>query len=136
MKTQSGPTSKRKPSNQEGLIAFFVNTFILGIVFIFSLWWQDAYTLKAMADGIWLVVAIQLTLSWSLFVYNKNIFTPLVHGLKTFFLIFIGKKPKEDYYTAYTKVIDNQVPSKFIWVSFSLTVMVIMLGIVLVLLAY
>jgi hypothetical protein len=105
-------------------------------VFIFSLWWQDAYTLKAMADGIWLVVAIQLTLSWSLFVYNKNIFTPLVHGLKTFFLIFIGKKPKEDYYTAYTKVIDNQVPSKFIWVSFSLTVMVIMIGIVLVLLAY
>lgn len=136
MKTQSESPPKRKPSNQQGWIAFFVNALILGIMFVFSLWWQDAYTLKAMADGIWLVVAIQLTLSWSLFVYNKNIFTPLVHGIKTFFLIFIGKKPKEDYYTAYTKVIDNQIPSKFIWVSFFLTLLVILVGIVLVLLAY
>lgn len=136
MNSQPKSSSKRKPSNQATWIAFFVNGFILGIMFVFSLWWQDAYTLKAMADGIWLVVALQLTLSWSLFVYNKNIFTPLVHGLKTFFLIFIGKKPKEDYYTAYTKVIDNQIPSKFIWVSFTLTLIVVIVGVVLVLLAY
>jgi hypothetical protein len=124
-----------KPNNRWWIIPL-VNLFFLVILFLFSLWWQDAYDLRAMADGIWLVFALQLTLSWSMFVYNKNIFTPLLHGLKTFFLIFIGKKPKEDYFTAYTKVLDHQIPKTIIAIVFFMTLFVFVFGIVLVLLAY
>ncbi len=113
-----------------------INGLVLVLMFLFSLWWQDDYSLKAMADGIWLVFALQLTLSWSMFVYNKNIFTPLLHGLKTFFLIFVGKKPKEDYYTAYTKVLDHQIPKRVILILFFMTALVLGLGITLVLYAY
>lgn len=124
-----------KPSNRWWIIPL-VNLFFLVILFLFSLWWQDAYDLRAMADGIWLVFALQLTLSWSMFVYNKNIFTPLLHGLKTFFLIFIGKKPKEDYFTAYTKVLDHQIPKTIIVMVFFMTLFVFIFGVVLVVLAY
>jgi hypothetical protein len=124
-----------KPSNRWWTIPL-VNSFFLVILFLFSLWWQDAYDLRAMADGIWLVFALQLTLSWSMFVYNKNIFTPLLHGLKTFFLIFIGKKPKEDYFTAYTKVLDHQIPKTIIVMVFFMTLFVFVFGVVLVVLAY
>ncbi len=136
MKKQTAQQPKGSDIKQWWWIIPLINGFVLALMFLFSLWWQDDYSLKAMADGIWLVFALQLTLSWSMFVYNKNIFTPLLHGLKTFFLIFVGKKPKEDYYTAYTKVLDHQIPKQVILILFLMTVLVLGIGITLVLYAY
>jgi hypothetical protein len=136
MKKQTPQTAKRSEIKPSWWIIPLINFFVLALMFLFSLWWQDDYSLVAMADGIWLVFALQLTLSWSMFVYNKNIFTPLLHGLKTFFLIFVGKKPKEDYYTAYTKVLDHQIPKSIIVIVFLITFLVLILGTLLVLIAY
>lgn len=128
---------KQKRELQKQKLTFFIfNGVLLMVIMIFSLWWQDKYDLKAFADGIWLVFAVQLTMTWGFFVYNRNIFTPLLHGGKTFLLLFVGRKPKDDYYTAYSKVQDNQVPSYVIWISSFFTLLVIIAGIVLTIEAY
>jgi len=128
---------KHKRELQKQMLTFFIfNIILLLVVMVFSLWWQNKYDLKGFADGIWLVFAVQLTMTWGFFVYNRNIFTPLLHGGKTFLLLFVGKKPKDDYYTAYTKVQENQVPNYVIWISFSLTILVIISGVLLTLEAY
>jgi hypothetical protein len=60
----------------------------------------------------------------------------LLHGGKTFLMLFVGRKPKDDYYTAYTKVQENQVPNYVIWISSIYTLIIIILGVVLTLEAY
>lgn len=128
---------KQKKERQKQSITFLIfNCFLLLVTMIFALWWQNRYDLKAFADGIWLVFAVQLTMTWGFFVYNRNIFTPLIHGGKTFLLLFVGKKPKDDFYTAYTKVQENQVPNYIIMISFGLTLIVITAGVMLTLAAY
>ncbi|MBM3909278.1 MAG: hypothetical protein FJ352_00705 [Firmicutes bacterium] len=128
---------RQKQELQKQRLTFFLfNGILLLLVMAFSLWWQNQYDLKAFADGIWLVFAVQLTMTWGFFVYNRNIFTPLLHGGKTFLLLFVGKKPKDDYYTAYTKVQENQVPNYVIWISFLFTIFVIVAGVILTLEAY
>lgn len=128
---------KQKLETRKQAITFLVfNGVLLLLVMAFSLWWQGKFNLKAFADGIWLVFAIQLTMTWGFFVYNRNIFTPLLHGGKTFLMLFVGKKPKDDYYTAYTKVQENQVPNYVIWISSIYTLIIIILGVVLTLEAY
>lgn len=133
--TQEQKRQKRETRKQ--MFTFFVfNGILLILVLAFSLWWQNQFDLKAFADGIWLVFAIQLTMTWGFFVYNRNIFTPLLHGGKTFLLLFVGKKPKDDYYTAYTKVQENQVPSYVLWISFFYTILVTVSGFLLTITAY
>ena len=128
---------KHKKETQKQLLVFILfNLLILTIAMAFSLWWQNQLTLKAFADGIWLVFSIQLTMSWAFFVYNRNIFTPLLHGGKTFFLLFVGRKPKEDYYTAYSKVIENPVPNYVIFVSSMLTILVLLISVLINVVAY
>jgi hypothetical protein len=126
----------RKRTRKEIIIFFFANLFFLVLLMIFALWWQGKVDLFSFADGIWLVFSFQLTLSWSLFVYNENIFTPLVHGVKTFFLIFVGRKPNEDYFTYYTKIRDNPIPTAYVMIGFIFTLMVLIVGVVLNLLVY
>ena len=67
------------------------------VLFVFVMLWQDDWSLMAIGDGLWLVVVLEFFLGWVLFVYNKNIFSPLIFGFKTFGLMFIGKRTKTDY---------------------------------------
>lgn len=122
--------------NKQKLIYTFFNLFLIFASMVFALWWQDAYTIKAVADGIWLVFALQLTIAWSFFVYNRNIFTPLLHGAKTFVLLFIGRKPKEDYFTAYTKITENPLPKYLIRISFAFLILIGIIGYVATAIAY
>jgi hypothetical protein len=132
-KTQS---SKHYRSTKQ-LVGFSIaNFFFLLLSMGFILWWQNDISLIAFADGIWFVFALQLTLSWSIFVYNMNIFTPLVHGVKTFFLIFVGRKPKEDYFTYYSKIKDNPIAYGYIWIAFMMTALTLVVAISLTLSAY
>jgi hypothetical protein len=129
--------NKHQKETQKQMVVFIVfNLVVIVIAMGFSLWWQNAFNTKAFADGIWLVFSIQLTMSWSFFVYNRNIFTPLLHGGKTFFLLFVGRKPKDDYYTAYTKVQENPVPNYVIITSTILTILVLLISIIINVVAY
>ena len=133
--TQHQASKHYRITKQLVLFSFF-NIIFLGLTMVFILWWQNDVSLIAFADGIWFVFALQLTLSWSIFVYNMNIFTPLVHGVKTFFLIFVGRKPKEDFYTYYSKIKDNPIAYGYIWIAFMFTALALVVAILLTLWAY
>jgi hypothetical protein len=129
--------NKHKKETQKQIVVFVLfNLLILIFAMAFSLWWQNQFTINSIADGIWLVFSIQLTMSWSFFVYNRNIFTPLLHGGKTFFLLFVGRKPKEDFYTAYTRVQENPVPNYVILISTLFTIVVFLISILLNVVVY
>jgi hypothetical protein len=129
-------SSKHYRTSKQLLMFSLFNVVFLLLTMWFILWWQDDTSLLAFADGIWFVFAVQLTLSWSIFVYNMNIFTPLVHGVKTFFLIFLGRKPKEDYFTYYSKIKDNPIAYGYIWIAFIFAALSLIIAILLTLWAY
>lgn len=132
MKEEVKKVNKRRRTIKE--VALFSSLNLLVVVFltVFSIWWQGRIDEKAFADGIWLVFAFQLTFSWSLFVYNQNIFTPLFHGFKTFLLLFAGRKPKDDYFTVYMKVKENPIPNIYIYISLFITILILFIGIFLI----
>lgn len=88
-------------------------TALTGILFIFAMIWQADWSLMAIGDGLWLVFAIEFAFGWVLFVYNHNIFSPLIYGFKSFGLMFVGKRPKTDYYSYMKNIQDNQIEAYF-----------------------
>lgn len=93
-------------------------TVLTAVLFLFAMLWQDEWTLLAIGDGLWLVFALEFAFGWVLFVYNHNIFSPVLYGVKSFGLMFVGKRPKTDYYTYMKNVQDNQIESYFYWMFF------------------
>jgi hypothetical protein len=88
------------------------------ILFILSMLWQGSWTLMTVSDGLWLVFALEFFMGWVLFVYNHNIFSPVIYGLKSFALMFVGKRPKTDYYSYMKNIQDNQIPGYFYYMFF------------------
>lgn len=85
---------------------------VVSIVLVFlGLFWQDDYSLMAIGDALWLAFALEFFAGWVLFVYNHNIFSPLLYGSKSFVLMFLGKRPKTDYYTYMKRIQDEPVPT-------------------------
>ena len=83
---------------------------ILTIVLLFlSMLWQGAWSLMAVNNGLWLVFVLEFFGGWTLFIYNLNIWSPLTYGTKSFILMFMGKRPKTDYYTFMKNVQDNSI---------------------------
>jgi len=93
------------------LIGFSIMFVISAILFILALIWQDDTSLLAIGDALWLVLILEFFVGWVMFVYNKNIFSPLVHSTKSLFLMFAGKKPKFDYYNYMKNIEENPIPS-------------------------
>lgn len=92
-------------------IGFLVMFVITVLLFILAIIWQDNISLLAIGDALWLVLILEFFFAWVMFTYNKNIFSPLVHSTKSFFLMFAGKKPRFDYYEYMKNIEDNPIPS-------------------------
>lgn len=105
---------KRKKYLLAALIMFIISLLLFG----FGLLWQWEISLMAIGDALWLAFAIELTVAWILFVYNHNILSPMIHGLKSFSLMIIGKRPKMDYYSYMKKIQDDPIPSFYFIVVF------------------
>lgn len=119
---------KRKKTIKRYTISFTISFAITILVFIFGLFWQDDFTsLMAIGDSLWLVFALWLTVSWVILMHNYNLFSPLIHGTKTFLLMFAGKRPKEDYYTFMQKIKENPTP-KFIIIVCWVTTLVVLVA--------
>lgn len=88
------------------------------LLFAFGIFWQDDYSLMAIGDALWLVFVIELFAGWILLVYNQNIFSPLLYGAKTFIFMFLGKRPKVDYYTYMRNVQQNYIEPYYYIVAF------------------
>lgn len=122
---------KRKRFIKKVLISVLVCTSISLMLFFFALAWQDDFTsLMAIGDALWLVFALWLTLAWMLSVYNLNILSPLIHGTKTFVLMIVGKRPKEDYYTYTQKVKQNQIPKYYLIVCWITTLIIFIVALI------
>jgi hypothetical protein len=108
----------RKKAIIRNLKSALVMTVVSGLIFGFGLIWQNDTSLIAITDALWLVVILEFFIGWTLFVYNLNIFSSLIYSTKSFFLIFVGKKPKQDYYTYMKKIEDDPIPSYYYKVIF------------------
>jgi len=97
------------------ILMFLISTLLVG----FGLLWQNEVSLMAIGDALWLAFAIELGVGWIMFVYNHNIFSPLIHGVKTLGLMFVGKRTKDDYYTYYKNVEDEPIPNFYYIVVFT-----------------
>jgi len=118
VKTVEFEREKRKPyvrHIKSALIMLVVSVVLVG----FGLLWQDDYSLMAIGDALWLAFALEFFAGWVLFVYNHNIFSPLLYGTKSFVLMFLGKRPKTDYYTYMKSVQDEPIPAYLYIVLFS-----------------
>lgn len=84
----------------------------------FGLFWQAEFSLMAVGDALWLAFALEFFAGWVLFVYNHNILSPLLYGSKSFVLMFLGKRPKTDYYSYMKNIQDNTISSYYYIVIF------------------
>lgn len=108
----------KKQRRKKYLTTAFVMTIInIGLV-VFGLFWQWELSLMAIGDAFWLAFAIEFAAAWTMFVYNKNIFSPMIHGMKTFGLMIVGKRPKLDYYHYMKKIEDDPIPAYYYIVTF------------------
>lgn len=111
---------KRKKAFRKRVIKASILMFIISALLVgFGLFWQDDVSLMAIGDALWLAFALELGVGWIMFVYNHNIFSPLFHGVKTLGLMFVGKRPKEDYYTYMRNIEENPIPKFYYIVVFS-----------------
>lgn len=104
----------RKRNMIAGATMLFSSVFLVG----FGLFWQWDISIMAITDALWFAFAIEFAVAWSMFVYNHNIFSPIIHGAKTFGLMLVGKRPKEDYYHYMKNIQDNPVPAFYYIVVF------------------
>jgi hypothetical protein len=102
---------KKRIQLKRYLTGFSIMFVISAILFILALIWQDDTSLQAIGDALWLVLILEFFVGWVMFVYNKNIFSPLVHSTKSLFLMFAGKKPKFDYYNYMKNIEENPIPN-------------------------
>ncbi|MEF3693637.1 MAG: hypothetical protein V3569_05635 [Acholeplasmataceae bacterium] len=117
---------KRKLYLVTALVMMGINILLVG----FGLLWQWEISLMAFGDALWLAFAIELTVAWVMFVYNHNILSPFIHGVKTFGLMIVGKRPKLDYYHYMKKVEDDQIPKFYYIVVFLSTLFLLILALI------
>lgn len=103
---QQAKKAFRKRVIRAAIVMFFVS---LGLV-LFGLSWQQDTSLMAIGDALWLAFALEFGVAWMMFIYNRNILSPLIHGVKTLALMFIGKRPKQDYYEYYKSIEEHPIP--------------------------
>lgn len=100
------------------MVIIIVDILLTGLFFGIGLLWQKKVNFLSICNAFWVAFAIKLTYSWGMWVYNLNILSPLIHGTKTFFLMFVGKRPKEDYYTYTQKIKEHPIPKIYYILSF------------------
>ncbi|MCU0105469.1 hypothetical protein N7603_07340 [Acholeplasma vituli] len=108
----------KKQKQKRNLKAALVMTVISVVLVGFGLLWQWELSLRSIGDAFWLAFAIELTMAWTMFVYNENILSPLIHGTRTFLSMIVGKRPKESYFEYTMRINDNQIPKFYYIVGF------------------
>lgn len=103
-----------KKENRKRIIKFslivFIDLLTSGLLVGFGLLWQNKTNLLAICNAFWLAFAVKFTFAWVILMYNMTILSPIIHGTKTFFLLFVGKKPKKDYYSYIQDIKEKPIP--------------------------
>lgn len=103
---------EKRKKRRKFIITALIMSLISAVLFWFGILWQWRLDLMAVTDALTLTVILMFASGWAMLIWNLNILSPLIHGIKTFALMFVGKKPKLDYYS-YTKKIQDEPISKY-----------------------
>ena len=119
------------------VIAITAMLFGSALLVFFGLFWQDDYTsLMAIGDALWLAFGIEFAVGWFIFVYNMNIFSPIVYATKSLFRMVTGRKIEDNYYTYKKKIEDNQVPKFFIVLFFISSLILLIPAVIILMILY
>lgn len=97
------------------IITIITLTLFTGAVFSLSLLWHMRFDLMGFTNALWLTFALIFFVAWIMFVYNRNILSPFIHGMKVFGLMFVGKRTKESYYEYSQRIKENPIP-KYVYI--------------------
>lgn len=127
--------AERKKKLKTILITILINVIISIVFLVIGLHWQNAYTIEAWANASLLSFIFILFIGWIMFIYNKNIISIFTHGFKVFGLMIVGKRPKKSYYEVKVQVEENQIPKRYMVVSFIYSAILLVITIILTILA-
>ncbi len=113
------------------LITALIMTVISGIIFVLLMLYQRDWTLMNIGNSITFTCILIFFAGWIMFVWNHNILSPLIHGVKTFGLMLVGKKPKLKYYDYMKKVEEEPIPKYYIFTCFITALVLLIPAIVL-----
>lgn len=102
---------EQRKRKQKKMLLVFLFSFLASISLAwFGLLWQDSYTLLAFCNAFYFSGFILFAIGWMILMINMNILSPMIYGLKSFFLIFVAKRPKLDYYSYLEERKENPIP--------------------------
>lgn len=125
----------KKTNTKRYIISFIINFIIAGLAFVFVLIWQMRFDLLGFSNVFSVTFLIMFFIAWIMFVYNKNVFSPLIHGLKVFGLMFVGKRSKESYYEYTVRISENPIPKYVYYPTFITAGVLFIPALILVILA-
>ena len=98
--------------------AFFLCFAISAGLVVFALTWQQSYDLLGFCNAFYFSASLWFFAGWIILMINMNVLSPVIYGLKTFFLMFAAKKPKTDYYTYLEDRKNNPIPKFIVMTAF------------------
>lgn len=110
--------SKKNAKVKKVILLFLLMFFISAILVGFALMWQWRVDFLAITNAFYFSGILLLSFGFLIYAANNNVFSPLVYGTKTFFLMFAGKKPKLGYYEYVEDIKENPLPKPLIWLPF------------------
>lgn len=75
-----------------------------------ALLWQWRFDFLSITNAFYFSGIILFSIGFFVYAANNNVFSSLVYGTKTFFLMFSGKKPKLGYYEYTQEIKENPIP--------------------------
>ncbi len=108
------PVDRKKIKRKRIIIYILIS--ILGSTLLngFGLMWQRSLDLMALVNAFYLTAFLWFFIGWMVLMANLNILSPVVYGIKSFFLILVGRRPKEDYYNYQNNVKENPIAKVYI----------------------
>ncbi len=115
---ESGIPMKERYQRVQEVKTFIIVMAISIVLFFLVQLWQDDWALQAIGDALFFVAFLQFAAGWIMLMNNMNILAPLVYGTKTFGRMFIGRRPKQDYYNYMKMKQENPIPKFYYRICF------------------
>jgi len=104
-----------KKAKRKKILVLIINSFAFSLILaFFALIWQQSYDLLAFCNAFYFSGFILFFIGWMILMTNMNILSPVIYGLKTFFLMFAAKKPKTDYFEYVEDRKENPIPKHLV----------------------
>ena len=110
--------NRRKSKLLQAFIFSLLILLVTGILFGIGILWQWSVSLLAICNAFYFSATILIAFSIIIYAANNNIFSPLIYGTKTFFLMFVAKRPKLSYFDYVQETKEKPIPKIYIYFPF------------------